>query len=83
MMNNYPTNPSVVWSTNTITAPLPNATISLPQQITPDDVADYLGKMEFTRLHTTAGDTWQRKGQAGYMSWEQAVVYCLVKPWLG
>ena len=82
MMSNYPTNPSVVWSNSTITAPLPSATISMPQQITPNDVANYLMKMDFDRLHTNTGDVWQRKGQAGYMTWEQAVVYCLVKPWL-
>lgn len=62
---------------------MPTATVTnIQQSYTPEDVANYLGRMEFHRMHTSLGDMWQRKGQNGYMTWEQAVVYCLVKPWL-
>jgi hypothetical protein len=58
------------------------STYTPPMQTTPNDVANYLGRMDFTRMHSNNTDLWQRKNQAGYMTWEQAVAYCLVKPWL-
>lgn len=86
MLNDYPQVPSVLWQNNTnsnIPSHLmPSATVSVPQQVTPNDVAGYLDKMDFTRLHTSTGEMWRRRGMNGYMTWEQAVVYCLVKPWL-
>lgn len=53
-----------------------------PHQVTPGDVGQYLQRMDFTRIQSNNTDLWQRKGQAGYMTWEQAVAYCLIKPWL-
>lgn len=87
MFSSQPYPPMIAWATtdthNTIPGNiLPTATVNVPQQYTPNDVADYLGNMGFTRLHTATGDVWQRTGMNGYMTWEQAVVYCLVKPWL-
>ena len=86
MLNTIHSLPSVTYqnstNSNIPSHLMPSATISVPQQMTPNDVADYLGKMDFSRLHTATGDLWQRRGMNGYMTWEQAVVYCLVKPWL-
>ena len=87
MLTSQPYPPMVSWTTtnssNTIPSNLmPNATISVAQQYTPHDVANYLIRMDFTRSHTSVGETWKHKDHNGYMTWEQAVAYCLVKPWL-
>ena len=87
MLNSQPYPPMITWTTtnssNTIPSNLmPSATVSVPQHYTPEDVSNYLGRMDFERKHTATGDVWQRQGMNGYMTWEQAVVYCLVKPWL-
>ena len=87
MFSSQPHPPFVTWTTtnssNTIPANLmPTATVSVPHHYTPEDVSNYLGRMDFVRMHTSTGDMWQHKDHNGYMTWEQAVVYCLVKPWL-
>ena len=74
--NSYPSGVVTVSTANISAAYTP------PMQMTPDDVAQYLGRMDFTRMHANNTDLWQRKSQAGYMTWEQAVAYCLIKPWL-
>ena len=72
------TSPSV-----TVTMPaVANATVSMPQLITPPDIHAYLIRMDCVPSYGSSGTMWQRAGKEGYMTWEQAVVYCLVKPWL-
>lgn len=87
MFTSHPYPPSVTWTTTNsgTTIPsnlMPQATVSTQQSYTPPDVANYLMRMDFTRTHGSLGEMWMRKDKAGYMTWEQAVVYCLVKPWL-
>ena len=86
MHMNTPTTPIVTWSTtntNTINQmPTVTANVQMPHQATPADVEQYLLKMEFERNWFGSQEYWKRKGQEGYMTWEQAVTYCLVKPWL-
>ena len=88
MFTSTPQPPSLTWTTtntsNTIpTNLMPSATVSsTAQSYTPSDVANYLGRMDYTRTWTSMGDMWKHKDNSGYMTWEQAVVYCLVKPWL-
>ena len=61
---------------NTITA-----SVNMPPQTTPFDVHEYLMQMGFSPTATGNGSTvWTRGG--GYYSWEQAVAYCLIKPFL-
>lgn len=67
--------PSLVSSGNTIS-------LSTPYQSTPHDIREYLTKMEWTQMSSNGGDIWYRQNQAGYFTWEQAVAYTLVKPWL-
>jgi len=78
---------TVNWqsSTTSTTSTMPNltATVRLPYQQTPDDVYNYLKEMGFT--HTTTpdrGDVWMRNGTNTFFTWEQAVTYCLIKPFL-
>lgn len=87
MHMNTPQPPMITWtttSTATTTSVLPSTTanVRMPHQATPSDVERYLMKMEFERCWFDSQEYWKRAGQDGYMSWEQAVVYCLVKPWL-
>ena len=87
MFSSQPYPPTVTWTTTNTgtTIPsgvMPTATVSVQQQYTPTDVADYLGRMDFKRVHTATGDAWRTASMDGFMTWEQAVVYCLVKPWL-
>ena len=86
MHMNTPHPPMITWSTtntNTINQmPSVTANVSMPHQATPADVEQYLMKMEFERCWFGSQEYWKRKGQDGYMTWEQAVTYCLVKPWL-
>lgn len=45
--------------------------------VTPDSVSKYLVEMEWYRM----GHRWGHKEiPNAYMTWEQAVVYCLVRP---
>jgi hypothetical protein len=69
------TAPSLVSSGNTIS-------LTTPYQSTPSDVRAYLVKMEWTPMSSSGGDVWYRPQQSGYFTWEQAVAYTLVKPWL-
>jgi hypothetical protein len=78
--------PQINFTTNTTsnTGMMPNinTSIRMPYQNTPDGIFQYLKEMDF--MHTTGhnGDIWQRKGTTEYFTWEQAVVYCLIKPFL-
>lgn len=78
--------PQVIYSTtgtsNSSTMPSINAEIRMPYQNTPRDVYEYLKQMDF--IHTTSadGDLWQRKDKPEFFTWEQAVAYCLIKPFL-
>lgn len=67
--------PSLISSNNTIS-------IQTSYQITPNDVREYLKKMEWVPMSSNGGDIWYRPQQSGYFTWEQAVAYTLVKPWL-
>lgn len=72
-------------STNTAPTLITNSgsvAVSSPHQVTPNDVAEYLGSMDFKRIYSNGADLWQRPHMSGYFTWEQAVAYCLVKPWL-
>lgn len=74
-----PYTPTIVHtanSTNTVTTQ-----IRMPEQTTPFDVHEYLLQMDFSP--TVFGNgvvAWTRGGN--YYTWEQAVAYCLVKPFL-
>jgi len=61
---------------NTITA-----SVNMPPQTTPFDVHEYLIQMGFSPTANGGGSTvWTRGGS--YYTWEQAVAYCLIKPFL-
>ena len=52
---------------------------------TPDDVQEYLQGMGWTAYSAADGDWMFSRADIGperYMTWEQAVTYCLVKPFL-
>jgi len=75
-----PYTPTIVHigsSTNSITTQ-----IRMPEQTTPYDVHEYLAQMGFFPIANSgvSGTVWTRGGN--YYTWEQAVVYCLVKPFL-
>jgi hypothetical protein len=72
------TNPTVTLTQPAVT----NTTVTMPTLTTPPDVRTYLQRMDFDMVSTSSGYMWYRKDVGGYMTWEQAVVYCLVKPWL-
>ena len=78
--------PQVTYTTtgtsNSPTMPTINSSIRMPYQNTPVDIYTYLKEMDF--IHTTghSGDIWMRKGTSEYFTWEQAVTYCLIKPFL-
>jgi NADH:ubiquinone oxidoreductase subunit C len=78
--------PQVIYSTtgtsNSSTMPSINAEIRMPYQNTPADVYKYLKEMDFIHTTSLSGDIWMRKGTTEYFTWEQAVVYCLIKPFL-
>lgn len=86
MHSSTPYPPVVTWATNTSTTIpshlLPTASVNMPHQQTPSDIAQYLAKMDFSKYIYGTQEYWQPKGSAGYMTWEQAVTYCLIKPWL-
>ena len=72
-------------STNTVPALVTNGgsiSVVSPQQRTPDDISKYLMGMDFNRSYLNANELWSRPNINGYFTWEQAVAYCLVKPWL-
>jgi hypothetical protein len=54
----------------------------MPPQTTPFDVHEYLMQMGFSPIahSNVAGAVWTRGGN--YYTWEQAVAYCLIKPFL-
>ena len=56
--------------------------LRMPYQNTPQDVYEYLREMDFVHTANSSGDMWMRKGTSEYFTWEQAVVYCLIKPFL-
>jgi hypothetical protein len=64
------------------TNPATTTNITMPQLQTPPDVERYLRRMDFDSIYGNNSLMWKRKDFTGYMTWEQAVVYCLVKPWL-
>jgi hypothetical protein len=68
--------------TTTQVMPTIHAEVTMPYQNTPKDVYDYLKQMDFIHTTSKSGDLWQRKGTTEYFTWEQAVVYCLIKPFL-
>lgn len=59
-----------------------SVSIQTPYQTTPSDIRAYLVKMEWTPITSNGGEIWYRPQQQGYFTWEQAVAYTLVKPWL-
>ena len=73
-----------VTSSGATTQVLPtiNTSIRMPYQNTPEDVYKYLKEMDFIHTTSHSGDIWQRKGTTEYFTWEQAVAYCLIKPFL-
>ena len=79
-------NPQVIYSTtgtsNTSILPTINTEIRMPYQITPEGVFKYLKEMDFVHTSSLSGDIWMRKGTTEYFTWEQAVAYCLIKPFL-
>ncbi len=78
--------PMIVFTTDTTshTGALPStrADLRMPYQNTPEDVYRYLVDMGFIPTTGHSGDLWARKGTNGYFTWEQAVAYCLIKPFL-
>ena len=59
-----------------------SVSITASHQMTPNDVAKYLEGMDFQRTYSSGTELWYRPNISGYFTWEQAVAYCLVKPWL-
>ena len=59
-----------------------SVSITASHQMTPNDVAKYLMNMDFQRTYSNGTELWCRPHVSGYFTWEQAVAYCLVKPWL-
>ena len=54
-------------------------------RITPLEIRNYLTDMGWTSYTAPEGDwmyTHQAIGAGNYMTWEQAVTYCLIKPFL-
>ena len=79
----YPTiNFTTTTATHTNTIPSHTTEVRMPYQHTPKDVYEYLKEMDFVHTTSHSGDLWMRKGTNGYFTWEQAVTYCLVKPFL-
>lgn len=62
------------------------AATALPRRRqTPADIQEYLQSMGWTPYSASDGDWMYARADIGYdrfMTWEQAVVYCLVKPFL-
>jgi len=79
-MMNGPYTPTISL-TNSGSASTITAEVRMPPQTTPYDVREYLIQMGFSPLSNGNGITvWARN--EGYYTWEQAVAYCLVKPFL-
>lgn len=78
--------PQINFTTNTTSTSgvLPNvsASMRMPYQNTPEDVYKYLKEMDFIHTTSQSGDLWMRSGTTSYFTWEQAVAYCLIKPFL-
>ena len=52
---------------------------------TPEDIKEYLAGMGWAAYSASDGDAMYSRGDIGYgnyMTWEQAVTYCLIKPFL-
>jgi hypothetical protein len=54
----------------------------MPYQNTPEGIFKYLKEMDFIHTSSQSGDIWMRKNTNEYFTWEQAVTYCLIKPFL-
>lgn len=55
------------------------------RRYTPEDIQEYLHSMGWTPYSAQDGDWMYTRADIGvgrYMTWEQAVTYCLVKPFL-
>jgi hypothetical protein len=74
------------YSSNTTTVNVPitlnGTSITLQghmqtEYITPDPIAKYLTEMEWYRMNHRWGN---KELPNTYLTWEQAVVYCLVRP---
>jgi hypothetical protein len=79
--------PMIVFTTDntsTLTGMTPSARadVRMPYQQTPMDVYNYLKEMDFIHTTSTGGDLWMRNGTSEFFTWEQAVAYCLIKPFL-
>ena len=78
--------PRITWTVHNATSSntMPNITssVTMPYQNTPRDVYKYLREMDFTPSSGSGGDLWMRNGTTSYFTWEQAVTYCLIKPFL-
>lgn len=69
-------------TSTTGTMPTVSTAVRMPYQNTPEDVYKYLKEMDFIHTTSNSGDLWMRKGTTSYFTWEQAVAYCLIKPFL-
>ena len=79
MMNGLYT--PMISLTNSGTANTITAEVRMPPQTTPFDVHEYLMQMGFSSIaNGGVGAVWTRGGN--YYTWEQAVAYCLIKPFL-
>jgi len=78
--------PMLIYTTSntSITGVTPSYTtdIRMPYQHTPPDIHKYLNEMDFVHTTSKGGDLWQRKNKPEFFTWEQAVAYCLIKPFL-
>ena len=80
-MINFTTTTTGTSGTTNVT-PSYSTEIRMPYQNTPKDVYDYLKEMDFIHTSSKSGDLWQRKDTPEFFTWEQAVAYCLIKPFL-
>ena len=80
----YPQVSYNVTSSGATTQVLPtiNTMVRMPYQNTPEGIFKYLKEMDFIHTTSQSGDIWMRKGTTEYFTWEQAVAYCLIKPFL-
>jgi len=78
-MMNGPYTPTVSLMNNGSTSTI-TASVNMPPQRTPPDIREYLTSMGFAQTAVSGSEMWANN--LGYYTWEQAVVYCLIKPFL-
>jgi hypothetical protein len=85
MYSTTTTTPDVVLSANLVGNGSISATAVPRRRRTPEAIQEYLHSMGWTPYSASDGDWMYTRpdiGSGGYMTWEQAVVYCLVNPFL-